>query len=165
MNVPLFTSAASTALHDIVVPRYRETIEDYAGESLDSTTALLLYVWAVAIGTTVFNEAERFTMEAADTHVADEAMFATTTLLPEVLGERSNPPNADDFLEAYQAVLLFIAYRIEDGADADEVVEAYMDNPPNVPEPEAFAEALMSLFVSVGEAAVEAAEAGPKSLN
>jgi hypothetical protein len=165
MSSTLFSTATSATLHDIVVPCYREAIDDYDGDRLDGYTALMLYVWAVAIATTVFNEAGRFTMEMADQHVSDEAVFASMTLLPEVLGEQSNLPSADDFLENYQAVLLFIAYRVEDGADADDVVETYMETQPKVLLPDAFADSLLNLFVAVGEAAVEAVETGSKSLN
>lgn len=174
---PQFTTGHSALLHELVQKPYRDIVRDFTkgAEYFELRQLMLLYVWAVAIATTLFSEVGKLSEEDADAHVSLEADFCAENLLPALKKEFSLEDellDAEDFLEAYQSALLFLAYRVEEDSDAEDVVSDYFEtahpldqyeNPDQIDE-QKFADALFELFAQLGETAVHAAHAH-KGLN
>jgi len=179
-NEITFSSAQSARLHDLVQGPFQQVVREFISESeyFELRQLMLLYVWAVAIATTIFSEAGHLTEEETEAHVTMEADFCATTLLPELQKEHPDDLDADevieaeDFLAAYQSALLFLAYRVEEDSDAEEVVSEYFEgshdlgqyNDPDKIDEGQFAEAIFAMFVALGDEAIQAAHRS-KGLN
>lgn len=175
-----FPSAQSARLHELIQGPYRQVVREFTSESeyFELRQLMLLYVWAVAIATTIFSEAGHLTEEEAEAHVTMEADFCSGHLLPDLQKDYPDDLEADelieaeDFLAAYQSALLFLAYRVEEDSDAEDVVTEYFEgshdlgqyNDPDKIDESQFAEAIFAMFVALGDEAIQAAHRS-KGLN